>query len=256
MRLQRVLGVIGAVLLFSPLPCAANGKPRRLPSFYSVNNPYRGVPLWIAAEDALTPEGTLREGAIAPAEERVLANAFKHYEQQNARIDSAACGITFGPKFDFAPGMHSPQSWDDLEQRARKGVVVSGEVVELRAGLFGGTPATLLRIEPAKANGPLPFEAFVVYPRGSLTINGVRVCTHDHAYTDMPAVGDRVLFIADQALDEDGLLFAPPAEMIVYERGGRLVPSPAAKSRGLVPFKRLDELTRALIAQDARRPQR
>ena len=38
-------------------------------------NPYRAAPLWISAEDALTADGKLRAGAIAPAEESSILSA-------------------------------------------------------------------------------------------------------------------------------------------------------------------------------------
>jgi hypothetical protein len=233
------------ILVLLAMPCAASGARMETPRFQSLN-PYRAAPLWIAAEEALTPEGTLREGAIAPAEVVSLENAFKLYERQKANLDPSACGVTRGSAQDFAPGMEIAQSWDDVRERARTGVVISGVVVESKVGFYAGAPSTLLRIDAKRSNRALPYDAYLVYPRGSVIINGVRVCTYDPAYADVPAAGDRILFVASQPLDESGTLFGPPAELIFYERGERLVPSPAARRRGLVPFRALDDFIRAL----------
>lgn len=246
--------IVGVALLLT-LPSLAGGARSAAPRFQSLN-PYRAAPLWISAEEALTADGRLREGAIAPAEETSLLSALQQYERQKPQIEASACGVTLGPKADFAPGMESPQSWADVQERARTGVVITGTVTESKIGLYAGTPATLLRIEPKRSNRVLGYDAYLVYPHGSLTINGVRVCTSSRSYAAVPAVGDRVLFVANQALDESGTLFSPPAELVFYERNQRLVPSPAAKRRQLVPFNTLDEFTRALIHAEPRKRER
>ena len=254
MRSSSRFSISIACFLFA-ISCFAGSVRQAAPRFQSLN-PYRAAPLWISAEDALTAEGTLREGAIAPAEEHALLRAIGQYERQKTQADSSECGVTIGTAFDFAPGMEIPQSWDDVQKRANAGIVISGVVTESKIGLYAGAPATLLRIEPKRSNRALPYDAYLVYPHGSLVIRGVRVCASDPSYAEVPAVGDRILFIANQALDESGTLFGPPAELIFYERGHRFVPSPAAKSRRLVPYQALDELDRALIRPQPRKRER
>ena len=235
-RGRYVIGILALVL--------TAGTPR----FRSLNE-YRAAPLWIAAEDALTPEGRLRDGAIAPAEETSLRHAFELYEREKPKLDPSACGITLGPTADFAPGMESPQSWDDVRNRARAGVVISGTVVDSKIGLWAGAPSTLLGIDAKRSNRALPWDVYLVYPRGSIVIDGVRVCISNPAYAELPQAGDRILFVAPQPLDTSGMFFAAPPELILYQRGERLVASPAAKRRGLVPFQTLDDFARALIAE-------
>jgi hypothetical protein len=244
----------GAALLLFVIPCVAGGDRGAAPRFQSLN-PHRSAPLWISAEDALTADGRSRAGVIAPAEENSLLRALAH-DESKTNPQAAECGVTLGSTLDFAPGMEIPQSWDDVRKRARGGVVISGVVVESRIGLYAGAPATLLRIDPARSNRALPYDAYLLYPQGSMVINGVRVCTSDPGFAEIPVLGDRVLFVANQALDVSGTLFGPPAELIFYERAARFVPSPAAKSRALVPFKAFDELARALLEPDARKRER
>ncbi len=215
-----------------------------IPSRFESTNPYRAAPIWISATEAIDAEGKLRPRSIAPSDETVLKLAFQRYKRS-----SDECEVVLQLPVDDAPGMDATQSWEELRAKAARGIVVSGEVTEMTVGLYAGIPATLLKVEPRKSNRDLPYFAYVVYPRGAVTIEGRRLCTREPGYADLPKPGDRILFIASEPIDPSGMLFRPPPELIFYQHFGRLVPSPAAERRGLVRFHSLDEIESDLIRQ-------
>ena len=233
-----------AVLALS-CAAAAHATDAAAPSRFESRNPHRAAPIWIAAEEAIGSDGTLRPGAVAPAEAMELERVLQQHERSAASPDD--CHVTFASKLDDGPGNEVVQSWAHLREHAERGVVISGVVVSSRVGLYAGLPSTLLTVEPSKSNRELPYQVFLVYPRGLVRIGGKGVCTNDPGYAGLPQSGDRILFVASEPVDSEGTLFRPSAPLLFYERAGKLVPSPAALRWQLVRFRSLAEFERELI---------
>jgi hypothetical protein len=199
-----------------------------IPEQFWSKNPARTAPLWIAARAALDHQ-TLRPGVVADHEaaalRRHLGNAAENRGTARATATpDSKCAVTFGALFDDAP-MPSSRTLDDVRRYAAAELVVEGIVVGSEAGLYAGTPFTVVEVRVTGINKPgrLQKTAYLLIPKATLSIDGVTLCTSDPRYGDVPANGDDILFVADTPVDSEGTLFRIPAEHLFVSHDGTVL---------------------------------
>jgi len=211
------------------LTCAAlqAAEPETPPVFHS-RNPRVPTPIWVSAEEALDSSGRIRPGTVRSGEayqlHRIIDALPPDWELDTAPAASPRCEYTFGALVDDAPNMSSPPDWENLANRAATGKVFFGRVTGTRVGLYHGTPFTVVTVRARQATSETePVTVHVLYPKGSLLIEGRRICTDDSRYTAAPHVGEEIVFVATNSVSSEGSLYRVPAEQVFFERGGRLV---------------------------------
>lgn len=232
----------------------ADVNQRAVPDAIASKNPHRTAPLWIAAIAAFTSTGALRDTAVTPGERRRLQLTQSRVLQRRAsRADSGsgknACLETFGDPSDVSPDMDPSTSWADVLDHAKGGDVFSGRIVDTRLGLFSGIPFTILAVDVTRSTEwPKPNRVYLLYPSGSLTIDGVTLCTADSMYQPLPAPNDRVLFVATTPLDLGGVVYRVPPERMFFEHGESLiVPKRTFTDSATAPFRDFESVESRLL---------
>src|SRR5262249_27989999 len=143
--------------------------------------------------------------------------------------------VTFGALFDDVP-MPGVGSLDDVRSQAETRLVVEGTVVGSEVGFYSGTPFTVVKVRVTRTNRPSPLaNAYLLIPKGTLSVEGVTLSTSDPRYTAVPSNGDAILFLAGEAVDSDGTLFRVPAEHIFVAHDGVVVVAPRLRRSGTPP---------------------
>lgn len=242
--------LLSAATLLITVSVAAAGT--EIPEHFRSRNPHRKAPLWISARVALDRD-ILRAGALAEHENAALR---KHVRGAAARRSVAAvqttvtgkCEITFGALFDDAP-MPASSTLDDVRRYASAHLVVEGVVVGSDIGLYAATPFTVVQVRVTHASkAGAPRTAYLLFPKGTLAVDGVTLCTSDPRYGEVPIAGDKLLFIAGTSVDADGTLFRLPAEHIFVSHDGTV--AAARRLRAEIQDATLAEL-RELIERPA-----
>ncbi|MCU1244474.1 MAG: hypothetical protein JWN02_384 [Acidobacteria bacterium] len=237
---------LATLFLLALLPASA----QQIPSEFRSRNPYRRAPAWVSAASAIEAgqivPGRLTEHEMAGLHRTILAASPKEAPASPSAGDSR-CDVTFGALFDDAP-MVTPQSLGDLRRQAQRGFTAAGPVIGSDIGFYSGTPFTVLQILVNRVSGKKNLRiAYLLIPVGSVNVSGVTLCTSDPRYPETPAVGDEVLFVADDAIDAEGQLFRLPAEQIFFTHAERLVaPTRFRKTGEAMSVGSLDEVTQAL----------
>jgi hypothetical protein len=222
----------------------AAGMPGRFESI----NPSRQAPVWIGAKEALAADGTLRDAAVSGSEQRALRGSL---EKARERVPShtlpqasSQCGVTVARVEEGVSDMGSAASWEALAALLSTRTVYEGRVTGTDVGLYAGVPFTVVQLEAT--GGGVARYLYLLLPKGELRINGMRVCTSDPNYPEVPGVGTKIAFIAGTAVDKTGVLFRVPPERIFYETEGALVVAP--RFRDEPAFKRYRSLAGLLRA--------
>ncbi|MEK6373147.1 MAG: hypothetical protein AABO58_10665 [Acidobacteriota bacterium] len=227
--------ILTALALMLTTTAAQGGA--EIPDKFWSTNPYRTAPLWISARAALDHE-TLRSGALAEHEAAQLRNHLRQMEGRRssaagATVSSGKCDVTFGALLDDAP-MPSAATLDDVRRYASTQPLVEGTVVGSDVGLYAGTPFTVVQIRVTRTSKSRGGDtAYLLIPKGTLTVEGVALCTSDPRYSEVPANGDTVLFVAGLPANPDGTLFRLPAEHLFVWHGGALVVVPRLRAWGM-----------------------
>ena len=186
-----------------------------------------GDPIWISAAEAITPDGWLRpQIRRTPFLEQLIA---RHAEKQSRRTvapdaqPDTECDIEFSERFVDGPDDGAITSLEILDEMIAKRSVISGRVSASQTGIHESIPYTVLQIDvdsPADA----PQRVYLLYPRGRLQFDGMSVCNVNQQYSELPAIGDHLMFIASYPIDSTETLFSTP--IIIYEHEAAVVISP------------------------------
>ncbi|HKR63172.1 MAG TPA: hypothetical protein VJZ00_05515 [Thermoanaerobaculia bacterium] len=138
--------------------------------------------LWVAADRALDENGVLSEKYLGQ---------YMPSLREDAQLNGAGCKVFRGTVLEhFEP----TGSLDELVRGARS--IVTGRVVALREGFYGGIPGSLLLLATERLKGESSGEALLFYPFAQIkTAEGV-VCAKPLGDAVAPTVGDRVLVFA------------------------------------------------------------
>jgi hypothetical protein len=225
-----------------------------IPDKFQSTNPYRASPLWISARAALD-HGTLRPGAVDANEAATLTRDIRRSESRRslssgAAVSEGTCDVGYGALFDDAP-MPTARSLDDVRRQASAGSLVEGTVVDSEVGLYQGTPFTMVQVRVTPGSKARRLDtAYLLIPKGTLSVDGIRLCTSDPRYVVLPAKGDAVLFVAGTPVDVDGTVFRIAAEHLFVWHDGSLIVSPRLRS-SIIHGATLPQL-RDTPARDAR----
>jgi hypothetical protein len=229
--MRHVLLTAVALILTMGSATGASGIPDKFRS----TNRYRTSPLWISARAALN-HGTLRPGAVEEHEAAALRNDVRRFESRRSSSLSAAavpegtCDVGYGALFDDAP-MPTARNLDDVRSLASTESIVEGTVVDSEVGLYEGTPFTMVQVRVTPSGKAHRLDtAYLLIPKGTLYVDGIRVCTSDPRYVVLPTKGDTVLFVAGTPVDVDGTVFRIAAEHLFVWHGGALIVSPRLRS--------------------------
>lgn len=210
-------------------------------------------PIWVPAEELLGEGGELRLGRMAPNEarqlERAIATIGRNSESPGGffEVETAACAVTTVSSWPDGP----PQPRDGLlSLLAGAKAVLFGTVSARSSGFLFGSPATLLELElDATSVRAAPFSdashLYLAYPQASFSLAGTVFCGRHHRSATLPAVGSRILLLAQATpIDREGLVLQPSLkELIVADAEGNLVlPENLQRDDELVGISTLEEL--------------
>lgn len=203
---------------------------------------FGGGPLWISAADAITPAGTLRSDIRLP--EHLKLQLAQWHEKQasslnavgsNSQIAAESCDVSYGHYFNEGPDEGVITSVDALYEVVATRSVISGTVTDSALGIHDGIPYTILQIDEDSSA-----RVYLLYPRGHLRFEGMTFCNDDPSFSEVPAIGDPIVFIASDAVDSTGTLFT--TSWVVYEQRSTVVSSqglqlePAARPKSVRGF--------------------
>ncbi|MGE5346896.1 MAG: hypothetical protein ACM3JH_13160 [Acidithiobacillales bacterium] len=173
------------------------------------------VPLWVAADVAANPDGSLRADVFLPAIRRDIEAMLNLpvergcirvgrilIDQRNADQDRTT----------FAGALRSAH------------IVAVTRVVGSRAGFFQGIPGQLVAAVPENvykgAGLPVYYEFF---PTGNLSVAGKQICKKDDDY-EPPSIGDRQLVTGNAPFGSEKNVLIPvtPADFVKVTTDGRV----------------------------------
>jgi hypothetical protein len=187
---------------------------------------FGGDPIWISAAEAITPSGALRPEVHRPEHMKRLMTRWQEQEAFRKSVDTQQvkelCDITFAERFTEGPDEGSITSLAVLDEIAATRSVINGTVSASAVGIHDGAPYTILQID-ADSMEAFPKRVYLMYSRGRLQFDGMAFCNNSPAYSELPRIGDPIMFIASYPLDSTGTLFF--TSWIVYERETAVVSS-------------------------------
>jgi hypothetical protein len=187
---------------------------------------FGGDPIWISASEAIAASGTLRLDVPRPEHLKRLMTGWHEQEASRRSIDTQQdaqpCDITFTESFTEGPDEGAITSLAVLDEVAATRAVINGTVSASAVGIHDGVPYTILQID-ADSMGAIPKRVYLMYPRGRLRFDGMTFCNNSPAYSELPGIGDPIMFIASHPLDSTDTLFF--TSWIVYESGTAVVSS-------------------------------
>jgi hypothetical protein len=131
-----------------------------------------------------------------------------------------------------------------VKARAQHGRSIAGTITATAVGFYSGAPFTVLQVTPE--NGPHPF--YLLYPRGTIVVNGTRICTTDTRYAAEPEIRGKVLAVIEEALDNRGRLYRVQPELLFFEKDGDTIFSGHLRGLRSAAESRFDVLERELLA--------
>jgi hypothetical protein len=194
-----------------------------------------GDPIWVSAAEAITPSGFLRpEIYRRESLEAVLEDGKRERARRRAVSDAQeandACDVIYTERHADDPGQFPVSSLEQLAEVARTREVISGVVTGLALGVHDVMPYTMVQIDPrpATASGE---RVYIMYPRGRLHFDGVTFCNNNPDFSELPALGDSITFVAAHSpvFDTTGTLFVTTGSWLLYERDGIVVPPPGLR---------------------------
>ncbi|HYC58293.1 MAG TPA: hypothetical protein VEK79_01890 [Thermoanaerobaculia bacterium] len=188
---------------------------------------FGGDPIWISATEAISPEGTLRKEIRRTAHlQRLIARHEKERSRRAVAPDAqstAECDIAFSERFTDGPDDGAVTSLEILDEMGATRSIITGRVSASRIGIHDSTPYTILQVD-VDSPGTSPKRVYLMYPRGRLQFDGLSVCNVNPLYSELPSVGDQLVFIASYPIDSTGTLFSTP--LIIYEHEASVVIPP------------------------------
>jgi hypothetical protein len=190
-------------------------------------------PLWVAADVAIDAQGHLRPDRLGRFGESIERSARVAAERERARstpLRPEECQTYFG----VVPEHMTPNgSIEALTSRAHE--IVTGRVVAVRQGFYGGLPGSLLRIDATYLEGSAPLETYLLYPYARIATADAPLCAKPLMGDFVPPQpGDRLLiFSMNRGKVRDGrriLQVKTNYELVHESREGLLVP------KALLPY--------------------
>ena len=234
--------VVALSVLLS-FPCLADGRVPDVIEAATLGAP----PLWVAAEVAITQDGTLDERIVGPAGVAAYRRWERSTQQHRERLHRAGrnpardeCLFSTGR----GPTHAKPTSTaDDLVTNAER--IVSGRVTELRQGFFLGQPgslASLVDIKVANDTSSDEEPLFVFVPQAKIDLAFGVVCADLGSGNFRLVPGDRIVAFSMQApYAGDGYRVIAPdvhRELVVQSREHGLKPPRA------FPIEQFDSIDR------------
>ena len=240
----QVISVLFATLLPASLTA-------QIPQQFEGTNPSRHVPIWIAASAAVDQNENIRAETIAPTEYRALQATVEKARQRVQMQDSSAsaqCDITIAGLEDGVADMGSATSWTSLQELTRSRRIHHGRVKGATVGFYLGVPFTVVQVQAL--SDTQPNIVYVLFPKGTVRVGGVSICTSDPRYPDVPPVGSEIAFIAGTTLDKGATLYRIPGERIFSVEGERIITGKRfAADPSIKQFRSLKELIGQLNIQ-------
>jgi hypothetical protein len=224
----RCVAVVVLLLLVTPAFAADPGIPDRF------DFKFDGGPIWVSGDRAIAADGAARPGVLRPEVRDELLDrrreqaARSHRQEATQDEASARCDVNFFGSVDGAD-VYPATTLEALVDFAATRSVVSGTVTASAVGLHAGKPHTILQVRTDASAGGVPI-AYLLYPSGKLSFEGMTVCNDDPAFAAPPAVGDAVTFVTASAIDSTGTLFVTDGSWILYEHAGAAVLPPGLQS--------------------------
>jgi hypothetical protein len=210
-----------------------------------------GQPIWVSAREALSADGSVRQGVLHELQLRDLHSRRDRLLARRQRgisteVDST-CDVQFigytsqGDGFD--PNV---KTFAELRDLAATRPVIRGTVIASAVGIHFGMPHTVLRVDTPSAG-----VVHLLYPHGRIRMNGMMVCNEDPYYSEVPSIGDAITVVLPQPFDEMETLYWPPGSSIFYEHEGGVVAAPYLRNDPAIQqFKSLAQLTPALLGAE------
>ena len=199
--------------------------------------------IWVSAEEALSSDGSVREG-LNDVDRRKLHRRREALIEQRRGLSTqqaGGCDVEF-IGYVSQGGEGDVKTFADLREIAAARTVISGTVTASAVGLHNGMPHTVLNVESDSVD-----RIHVIYPHGRIQLENMTVCNADPMYSELPAVGDAITVIVSKPFDASGTLYWPAGSSILYEHDGVLVIAPYLRDDlQFQRFKSLGDATAAL----------
>jgi len=243
------------IILLSLLSRAVSGRevPRVIPS------PYVPWPQWVAADDGVRADGTLREDMLGQFHTTLRGLA----RDNTARLmlDATAGARSGAEDYDqcrlfagTAPHVTPVRSVDELTTIAT--VMFAGQVLAMREGFYGGLPGTLLLLSGRYIKGAGVDEPLLFYPYAKIKTAEGMICSKPVGDFAVPEIGDRMLFWSTSRPRADRAVFSPDVvRMLVHEprRGAIRVPDVVRSlTTGRRPFETIERAISAAVEKKRR----
>ena len=199
-----------AVLLL----CGALVSGAAIPHVIESGRPGAAYPVWVDAETAFAPTGTIDTTLMSETSREML--------EENRAKNGGQCREFLGRTRETP----LPQTIDDLIEQSLH--IFSGEVTAVRQGLYNGQPGTLAVVrllDRFKRSGPPSArEVYVFIEQATIETPQGLVCSSTFSPSPAPQAGDHIIVFDDlNPMDESETLFAPDSGRgVVLERSGRV----------------------------------
>jgi hypothetical protein len=226
-----------------------------------IKSAYVPWPEWVAADEAVGADGTLREDVLGPftASLRDLAR------DNTARLirDAAANGRGTAAECDecrlfrgTVPHVKSVRSIDELTTVATD--IFVGEVAAMRQGFYGGLPGTLVLLSGRYIKGAAADEPLLFYPYARIKTAHGMICSKPVGDFAAPEVGDRMMLWSTGTPRNDNgraVFSLDVARMLVHEprRGAIRVPDVLrSHATGEKPFETIERAVSTAVERTRR----
>lgn len=199
------------------------------------------APVWASAEAATTPDGNVNWELLGERARSVYESVARQPPLPLGLVHQMpeASGVFYetGPDGEivawlrYGPGSHEEPGGrlDTLRRVADLATgIYLGEVVGVEEGFLLGDVGSLLRIRTERVVLPsdahrTAAELYLFWPEAKFSIGNLHFWKENPAYPDRPAVGSRVLVVADRRVpfDTGRKLVLPRPEAVFVESSGR-----------------------------------
>lgn len=248
MQSTRVVIAI-ALIMFSVSSAAAEAF--EVPTV--ITHPGAQWPIWVAADIAVGDDGSLRDqylGQFAPSLRKLARANTAALAAAPLQTTDDGCRLYRG---HIVPADKPTKSLADLT--TYPAAIVSGEVVAMRQGFFGGLPGTLLLLSGKYLRGTPAPEPLLFYPFAQIETADGMICAKPLGDFVAPQIGDRFLVFAmgEPRVDDGRTIFAvnTARQLVHAPRGGKLLLPDGLRSMtvGSSPFDSVESTVARSIAE-------
>ncbi len=213
------------------------------PTFLESRTKVDGAPLWVSAEKATRPDGTLDWDVLGDEVHRAFDQFAADPAIPYSMLESSpgAQEMSVAAKQDDPDGTTTiwyhygldsvaqpfGHRWNSLEELSQKATVIYlGRVVGISEGFFEGGPASLLTIRIdgtmlAEGDHSTAGDVYLYYPEARFSIGKLNFWKSNPGYPPRPEMGDRILVADDRSSpDLAGRVVLPNPSGIFIESGG------------------------------------